>query len=58
MYQEASADLYEYMKNKQASHYKRLTSFGLEKDIRHCLTSDTANVLPLYKDGKLVKGGL
>jgi 2-phosphosulfolactate phosphatase len=55
MYQEASDDLYEYMKSKEASHYKRLTSFGLEKDIRHCLTNNTANVLPLYKEGVLLK---
>jgi len=27
--------------------------FGLEKDIRYCLTADGANVLPVYKDGKL-----
>ena len=58
MYDEAKSDLYEYMKAKEASHYKRLTSFGLEKDIRHCLTSNTANVLPFYMDGKLIKRDL
>jgi 2-phosphosulfolactate phosphatase len=26
----------------------------LEKDIRHCLTPDVANILPEYVDGKLV----
>ncbi|RYY88216.1 MAG: 2-phosphosulfolactate phosphatase, partial [Chitinophagaceae bacterium] len=31
-----------------------LTNFGLEKDIRHCLTNDLANVLPQYVDGKLL----
>lgn len=56
MFKDAESGLYEYMKSKEASHYKRLTSFGLEKDIRHCLTANTANVLPLYKDGKLVRG--
>ena len=55
MYQEASVDMFEFMKQKDASHYKRLSSFGLEKDIRHCLTANTAPVLPLYEDGKLVK---
>ncbi len=55
MYQEASVDMFEFMKQKDASHYKRLSSFGLEKDIRHCLTANTASVLPLYEDGKLVK---
>jgi 2-phosphosulfolactate phosphatase len=56
LYNEAQPDLYEFMKNKQASHYKRLTAFGLEKDIRHCLLSDTAPVLPLFSNGKLVRG--
>jgi 2-phosphosulfolactate phosphatase len=56
LYKEAESDLYEFMKAKEASHYKRLTSFGLEKDIRHCLTSNTANVLPLYTEGKLIRG--
>ena len=56
LYKEAEEDLYEFMKKKEDSHYKRLTSFGLEKDIRHCLTSNTANVLPLYTEGKLIRG--
>ena len=56
LYKDAEEDLYEFMKRKEASHYKRLTSFGLEKDIRHCLTSNTANVLPLYTEGKLIRG--
>jgi 2-phosphosulfolactate phosphatase len=42
------------MKKNDASHYHRLMGFGLEKDIRYCLSADEANVLPLYKDGKLV----
>jgi 2-phosphosulfolactate phosphatase len=54
MYAEAKADLYEFMKNKNASHYHRLTKYGLEKDIRYCLTDDLANVLCLFDDGKLV----
>lgn len=55
LYTDAAGDLYEFMKLKQASHYKRLSSFGLEKDIRFCLTANTANVLPVYADGKLIK---
>lgn len=54
LYQEGKADLYEFMKQKNASHYHRLTGYGLEKDIRYCLTADGANVLPIYRDGKLV----
>ena len=56
MYREAAPDLFGFMKKHNASHYHRLSSFGLEKDIRHCLTSDTAPVLPVYEDGKLVSG--
>jgi len=55
MYQDAKEDLFEFMKNKNASHYHRLSRLGLEKDIRYCLKDDVANVLCLYKEGKLIK---
>jgi 2-phosphosulfolactate phosphatase len=58
MYREAAGDLFEFMKAKEASHYKRLISFGLEKDIRHCLTANTAPVLPFYENNKLVRGNI
>jgi 2-phosphosulfolactate phosphatase len=54
LYNDGREDLYEFIKAKNASHYHRLTNFGLEKDIRYCLSEDVANVLPFYKDGKLV----
>ena len=54
LYLDAKADLFEFMKTKNASHYHRLSNFGLEKDIRYCLTEDVANVLCLYEDGKLI----
>ncbi len=53
LYNVAGNDLYEFMKEKDASHFHRLSSFGLEKDIRYCLTPDVANVLPFYETGKL-----
>ncbi len=53
LYQSANGNMYEFMKKNNASHYNRLTAYGLEKDIRHCLESNTANVLPIYEDGKL-----
>ncbi|HEY0677147.1 MAG TPA: 2-phosphosulfolactate phosphatase [Chitinophagaceae bacterium] len=53
LYLSAKDDLYTFMKEKNASHYHRLTGFGLEKDIRYCLTPDVANVLPFYEAGKL-----
>lgn len=58
MYLEAKDDLYEFMKTKNASHYHRLTNYGLEKDIRYCLTDDVANVLCLFDNGKLVAPGV
>lgn len=54
LYNEAKDDLYEFMKNKNASHYHRLTNFGLEKDIRYCFTIDVDNVLPMYEEGRLI----
>jgi len=54
LYNDAKDDLYEFMKSKQASHYLRLTNFGLEKDIRYCLTEDVDNVLPMYDSGRLI----
>jgi len=54
MYRDAKKDLFAFMKAKQASHYKRLSGFGLDEDIRFCLTPDGANVLAIYRDGKLV----
>lgn len=56
IYTDAKDDLFEFLKNKNASHYHRLTKFGLEKDIRYCLTEDAANVLCVYEGGKLVVG--
>lgn len=55
LYRAAKDDLYGFMKEHNATHYQRLTNFGLEKDIRYCLTPDSAPVLPLYREGKLMK---
>ena len=54
MYNDAKNDLFEFMKSKNASHYQRLSGFGLEKDIRYCLTEDIANTTVVYEDGKLL----
>ena len=54
MYEKGKGNLFSFLKNNNASHYHRLMNFGLEKDIRYCLTPDSANVLPVYSDGKLV----
>jgi 2-phosphosulfolactate phosphatase len=54
MYEKGKKNMFEFIKKNEASHYRRLMNFGLEKDIRYCLSPDEANVLPVYKDGKLV----
>ncbi len=54
MHEKAKKDMFGFMRKNDASHYHRLMNFGLEGDIRYCLASDGANVLPGYEDGKLV----
>lgn len=54
LYEEAKQDLYGFMQAKNASHYQRLSGYGLHKDIQYCLTPDGANVLVQYQDGRLV----
>ena len=54
VYLEARSDLFAFMQAKNASHYQRLMGYGLEKDIRYCLTPDVAPVLPVYENGKLI----
>jgi 2-phosphosulfolactate phosphatase len=55
LYRVAENDLFDFLKKNDASHYHRLMHFGLEKDIRYCLTIDNANILPVYRTGQLVK---
>lgn len=54
MFYEAGEDRFEFMKKREATHYHRLMRYNLEKDIRYCLTDDGANVLPIYKEDRLV----
>jgi 2-phosphosulfolactate phosphatase len=54
LYKQAEKDIFGFMKKNEASHYSRLMGFGVEEDIRFCLTADIANVLPVYQDGKLI----
>ena len=54
LYEQGQQNLYDFLKHNNASHYHRLTNFGLEKDIRHCLTLDIASVLPYYINERLV----
>src|ERR1700681_1888626 len=49
LYNKAAGDLFGFMKENNASHFNRLMNYGLEKDIRYCLQSNLANVLPIYE---------
>ncbi len=56
LYLEAGEDRFGFMERRGATHYHRLMNYGLEKDIRYCLTADAANVLPVFKGDRLVLG--
>ena len=53
LYLSANNNFFDFMKDHNASHYDRLMGYGLEDDIRFCLTIDNANVIVVYKDGRL-----
>lgn len=54
MYKMHKEDLHSFI--RKTSHWHRLASYGLEKDLDYCVTPDVANVLPVYKNGALVAG--
>lgn len=41
---------------QQTTHYHRLAAYGLEKDMKWCMTENIANILVVYRDGSLVVG--
>lgn len=53
MYENKKNDLLQFVPH--LTHYHRLVErFGLIEDIRFCMTEDVANVLPVYREEKLV----
>jgi 2-phosphosulfolactate phosphatase len=54
LYRMAANDMFGFMQDNDATHYHRLMNFGLEKDIRYCLTPDLAQVLPLFHGDRLI----
>jgi len=53
MYQNNKDKLTKFAPN--LTHYHRLVErFGLIEDIQFCLTRDNANILPVYKEGRLI----
>ena len=53
LYDITKGDLYGFL--EQSSHRKRLEKLQIEKDIAYCLTPNQAPVIPVMKDGALVK---
>lgn len=58
LYYQAKNDLFGFMRDNNASHFDRLMGFGLEEDIRFCLTIDNANIPVVYDAGRLITGKL
>ncbi len=54
LYKDAKQDMYQFMQDNNASHYHRLAGYGLHEDIKYCLSTDVAPVLPIYQEGKLI----
>lgn len=54
LYIQAEENLFGFMKENNASHYKRLMGFGLEEDLKYCFTIDNANKLNIYENGRLI----
>jgi 2-phosphosulfolactate phosphatase len=53
MYQLHKPHLLQFI--KQTTHWHRLAGYNLASDLEFCVTKNVANVLPIYKNGALVK---
>jgi 2-phosphosulfolactate phosphatase len=54
LYDKGKKDLFTFMQKNQASHYLRLHNFGVDEDMRFCLTPNLSPVVPVYNEGKLM----
>ena len=52
LYQAASNNLTYFL--KAGSHYKRLSTYGVQRDIKYILKLDKYQVVPILKDGKII----
>lgn len=52
IYRLHESHLFRFIQN--TTHWHRLATYGLEKDLKYCISADVANVLPEYKNGQLV----
>lgn len=53
LYLSAKDNYFGYLKS--SSHRRRLKNLNLNEDIKYCLTPNQTNVIPILKNGKLVK---
>jgi 2-phosphosulfolactate phosphatase len=53
LYLSAKDNYFGYLKS--SSHRRRLKNLNLNEDIKYCLTPNQTNVIPILRDGKLVK---
>ncbi len=53
LYLSAKDNYFGYLKS--SSHRRRLKNLNLNEDIKYCLTPDQTDVIPILRDGKLVK---
>lgn len=53
LYLNSRRNLFHFM--KQSSHYRRLAHLGVINDIKYCLRPDLTDVVPVLKNGELVR---
>lgn len=53
LYQAAKENPYKFL--NRSSHKERLARLNLKQDVKFCLTPDQTKVIPVYKDGALVR---
>lgn len=53
IYRSAKENIFGYL--KASSHRRRLRNLNLNEDVKYCLNPNTVNVIPILKDGELVK---
>lgn len=52
LYKQAGDSFLDFLKD--SSHYKRLSAYGLERDMEYCTTADLHNVVPILNGKELV----
>lgn len=53
LYKKAKDNYFGFL--KASSHRRRLRNLNLNEDIKYCLTPNQTDVIPVYRDGKLVR---